>query len=140
MFERKFLIIIINPFWQIRGERHPDHIYEDMEKAFEQILESDNRLTKPRPQSAGSYKDYQSKSSESDPTLDDPNMSSGFLSRSNSSRAPLSVQQTLNGGSRSSYGSWVRSNLNIQQTTNSAHLIYSMCLYHFDENFYLYHP
>ena len=69
-----------------------------METAFEQVLESDNRVTRPRPQSSGSYREYRTKNPETDPTLDDPNMSSGFLSKSGSGKAPLSVRETLNGG------------------------------------------
>lgn len=42
----------------IQGERHPDNIFADFVEAFERILESEAILSRPRPHSSGSYRDY----------------------------------------------------------------------------------
>ena len=44
--------------FQIQGERHPDQIFADFKEAFDRILDSEVILTRPRPQSSGSYREY----------------------------------------------------------------------------------
>ncbi len=51
---------------QISGEREPLPIYNDFLKAFDQILDSDVKMIRPRPQSSGSYRDYRTTGYEED--------------------------------------------------------------------------
>ncbi len=43
---------------KINGERQPKAIFKDFLQAFEQILDADVKIIRPRPQSSGSYRDY----------------------------------------------------------------------------------
>ncbi len=56
--------------FQIGGERSPEAIFEDMQTALDHMLESGERLLKPRPESAGSYRHYRYDNDEEDEDYD----------------------------------------------------------------------
>jgi len=58
MRQRSRSIIYYKHTFQIRGEREPEGIFRDFIRAFEQILDSDVKMLRPRPQSSGSYRTF----------------------------------------------------------------------------------